>query len=68
MVHNTGVIHDILLPGIASDVVKDHQLISEQIIAEHKAAAYAQYKKQKAQCLHIGAFTKSGQLTGCPDS
>ena len=28
MVHNAGIVHDVLLPGITSDIVEDHQVIS----------------------------------------
>ena len=49
MVYDAGIIHDILLPGIAADVVKDHKLVSEQIIKEYDHAAY----KQKPQKYNI---------------
>ena len=67
MIYNAGIIHDILLPGITSDIVKDHQIISIEIIPEHKAAACTQQQKQKAKCPHVRALTKSGQLLCCPD-
>ena len=55
MVHDAGIIHDILLPGIAADIVKNHKLVSEQIIIKHDRAAYKQ-KPQKHDIISSFCF------------
>ena len=67
VIDNARIIHDILLPGITSDIIEDHQFISKQIISEHKTTAHTQYNHQKAKSPHISVLTKSGQLIRCPD-
>ena len=62
VIDNGSVIHNILLPGVASDIVKNHQLISQKIVLEHNQTAECHQQKQKRRIFQIFStpFSKSG--------